>query len=96
MKLITKQSKVKYGIWRAVGRTILLMLLIVLIPVSYVLPQILIRGEAAEFYSRNVFPWVSMLAAAVNGMFLFSLTEMFVVVGSVTLAVLIVIRLRGA
>ena len=93
MKLITKQSKVKYGIWRAVGRTILLMLLIVLIPVSYVLPQILIRGEAAEFYSRNVFPWVSMLAAAVNGMFLFSLTEMFVVVGSVTLAVLIVMFL---
>lgn len=93
MKLITKQSKVKYGIWRAVGRTILLMLLIVLIPVSYMLPQILIRGEAAEFYSRNVFPWVSMLAAAVNGMFLFSLTEMFVVVGSVTLAVLIVMFL---
>ena len=93
MKLITKQSKVKYGIWRAVGRTILLMLLIVLIPVSYVLPQMLIRGEAAEFYSRNVFPWVSMLAAAVNGMFLFSLTEMFVVVGSVTLAVLIVMFL---
>lgn len=89
MKIVPKNHKVKYSIPRTIGRGVLLVVLLALIPAMYFLPQLLIRGEAANYYCENIFPWVALLPQAINGMFMISLTELFAVMGSVTLIVLI-------
>ena len=91
MKVLVKNDNVKFTPWRIAGRCALLFLLFLLIPAAYVLPRLLVTGEAAEFYSSKVFPVISMLPIALSGMFLFSLTEMAVVVGSLSLLFLIVL-----
>lgn len=91
MKILTKNDQVKHKALRTAARGILLVFLLVLVPVAYVLPQVLIRGSAADYYSSKIFPWVSLVPDAMSGMFLFSLTELIVVVGSVSALVLIIL-----
>ena len=95
MRYQLKNETVKFTKGRIVGRCVLLAVLILLIPVAYYLPSILVRGEAADYYSEKIFPIISMLPISISGMFMTSLTEMFVVVGSVSLVVLfIMFRIR--
>lgn len=91
MKIVDKKDRSKHKRLRTAGRGVLVLVILILVPASYILPQILIRGNAAEFYSSEIFPWVSLLPNAICGMFLFSLTEVIVVVGSVSLLVLLIL-----
>ena len=91
MKIFLKNDRTRFGFWRTLGRVVLLLILILLVPVSYILPRLLIRDGAADYYCANVFPKISMIPGLISGAFLFSLTELFVVVGVLTLVVLIVI-----
>lgn len=90
MRLSFKQETVRYSWKRTVLRVVTLLVLIALIPAAYFLPRILITGNAAESYCRNVFPVISILPISISSIFLISLTEMFVVVGSISLAALII------
>lgn len=90
MKYQLKRQKTKFSVPRLIGRTLVLLFLIALIPAAYFLPSMLIKGQAAEYYCRNIFQYVSILPNAINTVFPFSLTEMFVVVGSVSVVVVII------
>lgn len=89
MKLLTKKE-VKHKVLRTIGRGFLLLVLIALVPLCYILPRILIKGAAAEFYARNIFPIVSFIPLSINNMLMTSLTELAVVVGSFALIIMIV------
>ena len=85
MKYQLKRQKAKFSIPRLIGRILVLLILIALIPAAYFLPSMLIKGQAADYYCRNIFQYVSILPNAINTVFPFSLTELFVVVGSFSL-----------
>lgn len=55
-----------------------------------VFPQLLINKQAGEFYSSKIFPWLAFVPQMVSNYFYFSLTEMFVVVGSVFVIVYLI------
>ena len=90
MKIHIKNDKVKYGAVRMALRGALLLIFIALIPACYFLPRLLIRGELADIYCRNVFPLVSFIPSSLSALFMNSLTEFFVVVGGFALIVLTV------
>ena len=87
MKYQLKRQKAKFSIPRLIGRTLVLLILIALIPAAYFLPSMLIKGQAADYYCRNIFQYVSILPNAINTVFPFSLTELFVVVGSFSVVI---------
>lgn len=91
MKFYLKNDKMKKGLLRTLGRIFLLVILFALVPAAYFLPSLLIKGEAADYYCRSIFPWISLLPVAINGMFINSLTELAVVVGTVLAPVLILL-----
>jgi hypothetical protein len=91
MRVTLKNESVKFTRKRTILRAVLLILLIALIPAAYYLPRLLIRGETAEVYCRKVFPIISIVPTSLNGLFMTSLTEMFVCVGSVSLLVLFIL-----
>ena len=93
MRYQLKNETVKFTKGRVIGRCVLLVVLIALIPVAYFLPSLLLKGDAADFYSVKIFPVISMLPIAISGMFMTSLTEMFVVVGSLSIFVLFILFL---
>ena len=93
MRYQRKNETIKFTKGRIAGRCVLLTVLIALIPVAYFLPSALVKGETADFYSEKIFPVVSMISVAISGMFVTSLTEMFVVVGSISVFVLFILVL---
>ena len=88
MRYQLKNETVKFTKGRIALRCVLLAVLLALVPAAYFLPSALVKGEAANYYSEKVFPIISMLPISISGMFMTSLTEMFVVVGSVSVLVL--------
>lgn len=85
MKLIFKDEKINFGVIRNIFRVVVIAILVALLLASYFLPRLLIKGEAAEFYCRNIFPTLSFIPLSLSSFFNNSLTELFVVVGSLTL-----------
>ena len=91
MKLYYKNETVRFGKRWAVLRFLLVFLLLVSVPAAYLLPRLLIRGELAEYYSAHIFPALSFVPLTLSGFFMFSLTETFVVLGTVALLILLVL-----
>ena len=91
MKFLLKNEKTVYSKPRTILRAVLLIVLAVMLPAAYLLPRMLITGNMAEFYSEVVFPFLSFVPMALSGVFMISLTEAFVVLGSVALIVLLVL-----
>ncbi|MCQ2516496.1 MAG: DUF3810 domain-containing protein [Saccharofermentans sp.] len=75
---------------RTILRVLLIVLLAALLIAAYLLPRILINGEIAEYYCRNIFPVLSFVPLSISSFFNTSLTELFVVIGSITLLILII------
>jgi len=90
MKLFYKNEQVKFSKGRLVLRGLLLILLLIAVPAAYILPQLLVTGDPADYYSEYIFPALSFLPLSISSFFIFSLTEMAVVVGSLALIVLAV------
>jgi hypothetical protein len=91
MKFLLKNEKTVLSKLRTILRALLLIVLIALVPAAYLLPRMLIKGGAAEFYSEVIFPFVSFVPMALSGVFMISLTEAFVVLGSAAVIVLLVL-----
>lgn len=85
MKQIIKEENIKFGKLRTILRAVTIVLLIALLIAAYFLPRMLITGDAAEFYCRNIFPNISFIPLSMSSFFNISLTEYFVVVGSLTI-----------
>ena len=97
MKLLIKGERTVFSVPRTAARGLLLIALAVLVTAAYFLPQILIRGAAADLYCEKIFPVISLLPQAVSGLFIFSLTEAVAVIGSLCLiGIFITILIRGA
>jgi len=90
MKFVLKNDKIKFSIGRFIGRGVILLFLITLIPLCYFLPRILVQGQAADFYCAEIFPAISFIPTAIMSIFMFSVTETIVVIGALTLPVLLV------
>jgi len=90
MKQLLKKETVKYSKLRTVLRVLLILFLASLMIAAYILPRKLITGDAAEFYCRNIFPWLSFIPLSISSFFTISLTELFVVVGSVCVVISVV------
>lgn len=90
MEYKLKTQNREFSAPRTAVRTVVLLVLIALIPVAYFLPTMLIKGTTADKYCRNIFPYVSILPNAINTVFPFSLTELFVVVGSVSVFLVVI------
>lgn len=58
------------------------------------LPTFLVNRTVGEYYSANIFPFISYWLNTVSNFFYFSLTEMVVVVGSVFLVVFLIHYIR--
>lgn len=93
MQYQLKNETVKFTKGRIFLRCMLLTVLIALVPAAYFLPSLLVKGQAADYYSEKIFPVISMLPISISGIFLTSLTEMFVVVGSLSVLTLAVVFL---
>ncbi|SCW54984.1 Protein of unknown function [Ruminococcaceae bacterium YRB3002] len=82
MKCVAKQKRLRPLVIKIV------ILLIILAAVVFV-PRLL-PGGAVDFYCEHIFPALSLPGVIINSMFMTSLTEMFVVTGSVILLLLTV------
>lgn len=91
MKFLLKNEKTVFSTPRTILRVLLIVVLAALVPAAYLLPRILITGEAAEFYCEEIFPFLSFAPTALSGVFMVSLTEAFVVLGSIALIVLLIL-----
>lgn len=90
MKILLKRERPLPSKGRAVLRGIILIFLLLMIPVAYFVPQLVIRGKLADYYAEKIFPIISLVPQAINGVFITSLTELFVVVGFIFLIALII------
>ncbi len=85
MKQILKTENINFGKLRSSLRVVTIIVLTALLIATYLLPRMLIKGDAAEYYCRNIYPHLSFIPLSMSSFFNISLTEFFVVVGSLSI-----------
>ena len=94
MKIIIKDERVKFTKGRIALRCIAVLILLIAAALSYILPKLILRGVAADFYSEKIFPVLSFVPQAISGFYQFSVTELFVVIGIIMIIAMIIIFLK--
>lgn len=82
---IFKTGGARFAPMGFIKRIVILILLSAVLVAVYIFPRILIDRDLADIYCGTIFSYIAFLPNAISDFFIFSLTEMAVVIGSILL-----------
>jgi hypothetical protein len=93
MKILSKSEHIDFSFKAYIKRIGKIVILSAILFCVYCFPQIFINERIADYYGKYIFTYVSYLPNAISDFFIFSLTELLVIIGSLILFFLLLFLL---